>query len=196
MKIKYRQFFFLEEIKSFSTDDLKIYVITDQEQKNQLSNIALTASISAMEDKQFRVELSKYIKSNITSSSIGMPTFGMGIPTLVSFIVPKMIKYLNMNKLSRKSDEALLKKYTPVFIIITTHNDDKISWIKTGQIYEHIALLSTCKGLSTAMWASPIQIGEYYKNFQKILNTNFRPQTFFRLGYAAKLPPHSPRLPV
>lgn len=171
-----------------------MYVIADQEQKNQLSDIALVASISAMEDKQFRAELSKYVKPNTTSSPIGMPAFGMGIPTPISFVVLKMIKYFNMNKLSRKSDETLLKKYTPVFVIIATRRDDKISWIKTGQIYEHIALLTDSQGLKTAMWAAPIQIGEYYKNFQKILNTDFRPQAFFRLGYAVKSPPHSPRL--
>jgi len=185
---------FLEEIKSFSVDDLQIFVIIDHEQKNQLSDIALSASISAMEDKNFRLELSKYIKPNTTSSPIGMPAFGMGIPTPISFIAPIMIKYLNMNKLSRKSDEALLKKHTPFFVIIAARCDDKISWIKTGKIYEHIALLSTRHGLSNAMWASPIQIGEYYKNFQKILNTDFRPQAFFRLGYASKFPHHSPRL--
>jgi nitroreductase len=186
--------YFLEEIKNFSADDLQIYIVTNQEQKNQLADIAISASVAAMEDKNFRHELSQYIKPNTTLSPLGMPCFGMGIPTLVSFIAPTMIKYLNMNKLSRKKDEDLLKKHTPVFVIIATHNDNQESWIKTGQLYENIALLATREGLSTAMWAAPIQIGEFYKDFQNVLNTNFRPQAFFRLGYAVQQTPHSPRL--
>jgi nitroreductase len=185
---------FLEEIKNFSTDDLQIYIVADQEQKNQLADIAISASVVAMEDKDFRHELSQYVKPNTTSSLLGMPCFGMGIPTPISFIASTMIKYLNMNKLSRKKDKDLLKKHTPIFVIIATRNDNQESWIKTGQLYENIALLATREGLSTAMWAAPIQIGEFYKDFQKVLSTDFRPQAFFRLGYAVKQTPHSPRL--
>jgi nitroreductase len=185
---------FFEEIQKYTDNDLEIHIIKDKDKKDKLADIALAASIYAMEDKNFRYELSQYVKSNITSSPIGMPCFGMGIPTLVSFIVPTMIKYFNMNKLSRKKDEALLKKHTPVFVIIATRQDDKLHWIKTGQVYEKIALLATREGLSTAMWAAPIQINEFYKEFQKILNTNFRPQAFFRLGFPTKQTPHSPRL--
>jgi len=187
---------FLQEIKRYSDNDLQIYVVTDQKQKEQLANTALTASIMAMEDKSFRRELSQYVKPNTTSSPIGMPCFGMGIPSLVSFIAPTMIKYLNMNKFSHKKDETLLKKHTPVFVIITARADDKPSWLKTGELYEKIALLAIREGLSTAMWAAPIQIGEYYCEFQKILQTDFRPQAFFRSGYAIKSTLHSPRLPA
>ena len=187
---------FLQEIKNYSTDDLRVYIITDQDQKKRLADIALAASIAAMDDKNFRRELSQYVKSNTTSSPVGMPCFGMDIPTPVSFIAPTMIKYLNMNKLSHKKDEALLKNHTPVFVVVATQKDDKINWIKTGQIYERIALLAVREGLLTAMWAAPIQIGEYHKDFQKVLNTEFRPQAFFRLGYASKKMSHSPRLPA
>lgn len=187
---------FLQEIKHYATDDLQIYIVADQGQKEQLADAALAASITAMEDKNFRLELSQYVKANTTLSPVGMPAFGMGIPTPVSFLVPTMIKRLNMNKLNRQKDEILLKKHTPVFVVIATRFDDRPSWIKTGQIYERIALLAAREGFSTAMWAAPIQIGEYYREFQKILQTNFRPQTFFRLGYATQAPPHSPRLGV
>ena len=185
---------FMQEIKCFSADDLEICVITDQAQKGCLADIAIAAGITAMEDKKFRLELSQYVKSNITLLSVGMPAFGMGIPILVSFVAPTLIKYLNMNRLSRKSDEALLKRHTPVFVVIATREDNPINWIKTGQVYERIALFSTHEGLTTAMWAAPIQIGEYYREFQKILQTGFRPQAFFRLGYAGRETPHSPRL--
>lgn len=185
---------FLDNIKKYSNDDLEIHIIKDKEKKDKLADIAVAASVAAMENKDFRRELSQYVKPNITSSPIGMPCFGMGIPTPVSFIVPIMIKYLNMNKLSYKKDRILLKSHTPIFVIIATRNDDKLNWLKTGELYERIALIATREGLSTAMWAAPIQIGEYYRDFKEILETNFRPQAFFRLGYAVKTPSHSPRL--
>jgi hypothetical protein len=149
-----------------------------------------------MENKKFRLELFHYIKPNTTKSFTGMPCFGMNIPTPISYLAPYLIKFLNMNKLSKKKDLDLLKKQTPPFVIISTKNDEPNSWIKTGMIYEEIALMAQKNNINTAMLASAIQIKDYYKDLQKTLKTNFRPQAFFRLGYAIKETPHSPRLPA
>lgn len=185
---------FLEQIQGFSSGDMRVTVVTDQNLKSAITDTALNASIAAMEDKDFRLELSRYVKSNITSSSIGMPCFGMGIPTLFSFIVPTIIRYLNVNKINNKKDKKLLKEQTSSLVILETQNDDKLSWLKTGQIYEKIALMATASRLATAMWAAPIQIGEFYKDIQKILKSFLRPQVLFRLGYPLEQTKHSPRL--
>jgi hypothetical protein len=99
-----------------------------------------------------------------------------------------------MNRVNRKKDEVLLTRHTPAFVVISTKADDRKSWLRAGEVYEHNALLAAHAGLATGVWAAPIQIGEFYKEFQKILKTNFRPQMFFRLGYPTKPTRHSPRL--
>jgi len=184
----------LQKVKSLSTDNLRIDMMSDQQKKNQLADVAIEAGITAMEDDNFRKELSHYVKSNITSSPIGMPAFGMGIPAPISFIAPAMLKRINMNKKTRKKDKKLLKEHTPLFIVISTKEDNPITWMKTGQVYEEITLRATRDNLTTQPWAAPIQIREYYKEFQKILNIEFRPQFFCRMGYPIKPTPHSPRL--
>ena len=80
-------------------------------------------------------------------------------------------------------------------VIISTRADDNGSWVKAGQIFQRIALLANAEGVSVAVWAAPIQIGEYYRDVQETINTQLRPQMFFRLGYAGKdMGGHSPRL--
>ena len=185
---------FLEQIKSLSNDNLNIHIVEDKDKKNALANTTLNAAIEAMGDKGFRRELSKYVKSNITRSKVGMPGFSLGIPTPISLIIPTLLKYININKLSRKQDEKLLKDHTPMFIMISTKDDNKKSWIKAGQMYEKIALLAESKNIKTSVWAAPIQIGDFYKGFQKVLQTDCRPQVFFRIGYSEKKSKHSPRL--
>lgn len=147
-----------------------------------------------MEDKNFRKELSEYLKSNITDSKLGMPAVGFGIPTLISFFAPTLIKYINVNKLSRKKDETLLKKYTPFLGIISTAKDNKESWIKAGRLYEQIALEAEKQNLSTAPLAAAIQTKNFHKDIQKLIQSNFRPQLIFRLGYSEKIAGHTPRL--
>lgn len=187
---------FLNEIKALATEDLRIDFIQTQAQKNEIVDVVLSSIGEAMADKNFREELSRYMKSNVTKSPIGMPGFGFGFPLLVSLIVPTILRYVNMSKISRKQDESLLKKSTPLFVVISTKRDEKISWVQAGRGYEQIALLATRMKIQTAILAAPIQISDHYKKLQNVLKTNFRPQVFFRVGYTDKTVPHSPRITV
>ncbi|MEK7187545.1 MAG: hypothetical protein AAB691_01700 [Patescibacteria group bacterium] len=185
---------FIEKLKSFETDDQKISVVLDKKEMNDIADVVLDAGVAAMDDPNFRLELSHYVKPNTTRSKVGMPGFGLGIPTPVSFIVPTLLKWVNVNRLSRKQDEALLKQHTPAFVLISTKQDTSLDWMKAGQAFESIALEAQRSGLKTAVWAAPIQIGEFYKKLQGVLKIDFRPQVFFRLGYTNKVTRHSPRM--
>ena len=186
----------LEKIKKASVfdQDTRIDFVQEQAKRNNIADTVMKASIKAMGDHGFRKELSKYVKSNITKSKVGMPAFGMGIPTPISLLAPTMIRYINMGKLNKKSDEELLKKHTPLFAIISTREDAKENWIKAGQAYQRVALEAERAGLKTAVMAAAIQIDEFYKELQGAFDTPFRPQVFFRMGYTKKESRHSPRL--
>lgn len=185
---------FLRKIKALATPTEALYLVSDENRRGLLADTALDAAAAAMANPDFRKELSQYVKSNLTKSKIGMPGFGLGFPTPISLIIPTLLKNFNMSKLSRKQDEALLKKFTPAHAIIATVRDEEESWLRAGALYERITLTAESEGIKTAVWAAPIQIGGYFKNFQRILNTSLRPQVFFRLGYTRAVTPHSPRL--
>jgi len=185
---------FFEHAQALSTKSLGLYFIQETSQKTQLADIVLSSLGDALSNVLFRKELSQYVKSNLTSSEVGMPGFGLGFPLPVSLLAPTLIKYVNVSKLSRKQDELLLKQFTPLFGVICTETDGQVDWIKAGQAYEHVALIAESMNLKTAILAAPIQIGDYYKSLQKILSTFFRPQVFFRLGYTNVAIPHSPRI--
>jgi hypothetical protein len=119
---------------------------------------------------------------------------GFGMPIILSFFAPFIIRRFNVNNASKKQDEELLKKHTPVFVIISSVKDDPKSWIRTGQIYERIALMAEKENIKTAPMAAAIQIGEYYKELQKCAGITTRPQMFFRMGYCDIPAPQSPRL--
>lgn len=187
---------FVTLVKSLATDEMRIDCITDQNIKNKTADIVIAAGIAAMDDRGFREELSHYIKSNITKASIGMPGFGFGMPLPVSLIASFVLKRFNMNKLSRKQDEKLLKEHTPVMVVISSKEDNTKTWMEAGQCYESIALAAEKNNINTAPMAAAIQIGNFYQELQKNLGISFRPQVFFRMGYASKTTLHSPRLSV
>ena len=184
---------FLEKIQELADDRVRVDLLTG-DKKNLAAEIAVEAAIEAMNDPEFRRELSSYVKNNFTRSKTGIPCFGMGIPDPISLLAPFLIKYINLNKLSKKKDEDLLKNHTPAIIVLSTPTDTKEDWLRAGQVYEKINLEAYKIQLATAMWAAPIQISDFYRELQKVTNTDNRPQALFRLGYPVKEVRHSPRL--
>ena len=187
---------FLVRIKSLSTNNLIVTVVTEKKLKDAVADVVNIAQIEAMEDDLFREELSHYVKSNLTMAKTGMPGFTLGMPLPISLIASRLIKKVNMSKKTMKKDDELLKLYTPVFILVSAVSDDNVSRVKAGQILERIWLMATKEGLSCAPLAAGVQVGEYYKNLQKILGLSSRPQAFLRMGYCGKSVRHSPRFYV
>src|SRR3989344_5798328 len=184
----------LEKLQSHSNSNIQILFTTEKETIKKIAEIVVEALVTAMDDKMFREELSHFVKPNTTNSPLGMPAFGFGISTPISLIAPKLLKYVNMNKLSRKQDLELLKNHTPALGVIATTEDNPRAWIEAGKIYESIALSAEENNLKTAPMAAVIQIDNFYKDLQSVLNTHLRPQIFFRLGYCQTTSPPSPRL--
>lgn len=187
---------FLSGIQKLSNKDVIVSVVVDKTTKASVADVVNAAQIEVMEEASFREELSHYIKSNLTKSKTGMPGFTLGMPLPISLIASRLIKRVNMSKKTMKKDDELLKLYTPVFVLVGTASDDNVSRVKAGQIFERIWLMATKEGLSCAPLAAGVQVGEYYKDLQKILGLSSRPQAFLRMGYCGKSVRHSPRFYV
>ena len=186
----------IENLKSLGDAETRIDIISDQNIKEKIANVIMAATDYAMNLQPFRDELSRYVISNISNSPTGMPGFTIGMPLPFSILAPRMIKLFNIGKLNHKQEDDLLKKHTTNFILISTKTDEKKDWIRIGMIYEKIALMSEQAGIRTAPLAAAIQMGNYYQDLQKILNTDFRPQFFCRIGYSDGPIYHSPRIDV
>ncbi len=183
----------LQSIRALASNSLRIDIVTDHSSIQKLGAIAINAGIAALDDTEFRRELSSYLKSNSTRSSVGMPGFGFGFPTPLALLAPTFIRFFNMERPAQKQNIALFEKTAGV-LVISTANDTEVDWLSVGRVYERIALLATQTGMVTAPWAATIQIGEHYREIQKILNMTERPQFFARLGFPTKPTHNSPRL--
>lgn len=185
---------FLEKLNRFSNQDFKVSVVIDRDIRHKISDLANAAQIEAMESNAFREELSHYIKSSFTSEKFGMPGFTLGIPAPISLIASRLIKKINMSKKTKKQDDALLKKSTPAFVVISSTSDDRIHWARTGRLLEKIWLIAESEGLCCAPLAAVAQLDEFSNKLRNVLHIEQRPQAFLRLGYCSRRARHSPRL--
>ncbi len=187
---------FLNSIPEFTNNYSVIAsVINEPKQKSQIAEIVLKAIESAFKDKGFTEELSHWLKPSLQKYHDGMPGYNIGVPWLLSFIIPWAMKHFNMSKQQRDINKSPLY-HSATYIILSTTGDSKKDWVNTGQALEQIWIEAEKENIKLAVFAAPIEIKDYYKDFQQLLNTSSRPQMFVRLGYTNKIPKPSPRLAI
>jgi hypothetical protein len=81
-------------------------------------------------------------------------------------------------------------------VVIASETEDKATWVRTGQVYERLALQTTALGIKSAFLNQPIEVSELRSQFQSALGLGASlPQLLMRFGYADALP-RSLRRPV
>ena len=121
-----------------------------------------------------------------------MPGYYIGIPWLLSFAMPFMIRHLPMSKKQKEMNEPLLDTVS-AFVVISVKKDAAGLWLKAGEIFERAALLAQGAGVKVGVFGGPIEISGCSEKLQNLLHSEFRPVMFIRLGFAEKTPPKSPR---
>lgn len=85
---------------------------------------------------------------------------------------------------------------SPGAVVVASDADDKAAWVRTGQVYERLALTMTALNIKSAFLNQPIEVAELRSQFQSALGLGgAAPQLLVRYGYAAALP-RSLRRPV
>ncbi|MDB4939631.1 MAG: nitroreductase [Candidatus Doudnabacteria bacterium] len=185
---------FLDKLKNLDPMVQVNFVIAES-QKKQITEIVASAAEVALDDQSFRNELSAWVRPSLNRYDDGMPGYTLGMPFLLSLVFPKILKNSKMGKQQKKMDTVLLNK-TPAFVILSSAEDNKESWVNTGRVFERIALMAEKENVKISPLGAPIEVGEFYKDIQKVLNLDTRPQMFLRLGYTNKTAKFAPRLNI
>jgi hypothetical protein len=92
--------------------------------------------------------------------------------------------------------DAKKLRSSPLAVVVASASDDKTNWVRTGQVYERLALKTTSLNIKSALLNQPIEGGKIRLQFQSALGLGeFVPQLLIRMGYAEAMP-SSLRRPV
>lgn len=81
-------------------------------------------------------------------------------------------------------------------VVVASAAEDKAAWVRTGQVYERLALKLTSLDIKSAFLNQPIEVAHLRAQFQQAIGLgSSAPQLVVRFGYAAPLP-RSLRRPV
>jgi hypothetical protein len=174
---------------------LNLIVTHDRSSKKRIMELAEKGDHIVWDNPKFKEEHLKWIRHNLTVDHDGMPAFTVGIPLLPSLFAKFVIRKSNFSKIQAKKNQHLLNS-TPYFAFILSKNHGIETWIKIGETFEEISLVTTQEGIATAILAQIVEVGDLYKEAMRVLKTDLRPQLFFRMGFPSKASEHSPRRSV
>lgn len=172
---------FIETIFSKSKDDI-----------NSLASLTAQGLKLAYKKPSFRKEMSRWIHHNLSKKRDGMPGYALKMPFLLSFIIPTAIRFFNLGKLLAKLNYKSFSS-APLVCGLFCANDLEKSWLLVGKVAERIMLEFQSRGLQTSIFVASIEMGDLYKNVQKVFRTNLRPQLLFCIGYMKTTQPKTPK---
>jgi hypothetical protein len=119
-----------------------------------------------------------------------------GTSWLMSKLGQLAVSHLDMGRSQAKKDSAVVMS-APVLGIISSQNDDRLSQVQVGQVYERLCLLAASMGIWTQPMSQIVQVPELKQEVAKLIPAKgVTPQHPFRLGYALPEKKRTPRRPL
>ena len=146
-------------------------------------------------DPRFRHELAEW--THYRRSDDGMPQPADSLRSLLDLETPLLsgaIRTFNVVGAVAASDEELAEG-SPLLACLSTDNDERESWLATGQALQALLLTATQQGLSASFLNQPIEVDYLRPRLRELLSIDSWPQILLRIGHGQPQP-RSLRRPV
>lgn len=174
-----------------------LQIVTNPRDLDAIVEYLNHGDLSQYADPAFVDELTTWLRFNkkeAMATRDGLYTLCSGNPE-----VPRWLGQLFVagTKPQQQADaDAQKLRSSPAAIVVAAAADDKTAWVRTGQVYERLALTMTTLNIKSAFLNQPIEVAALRSQFQRTLGLgDALPQLLVRIGYANALP-HSPRRPL
>jgi nitroreductase len=176
----------LERIKACVIEEgIALHLTGDLEPRRKADELAGRADAIQFADPDFCEELGYWIGEG-----------AFGTPWLLTKLAQLASAYLDLGKyVAKPNSERLLN--APVFGIICAKENDRLSQVKVGQVFERIYLTATALGIRLQPMSQLTAVPEIRAELADLIpKKDTFPQQPFRLGYAEAEGSHTPRRPI
>jgi len=164
-----------------TVEGVRIDLTDDDNVKIKAEELYTQGILTNFANPKYRQELAYWVGEGV-----------FGTPWLISQLARLAVSRASYGKsTAEKGSKALLS--ASHLGLISSKTDDKLSWVKTGQVFERLALTATSLDIRIQVGSDICQIPELRKKLQAIIpGMKEIPQMPFRLGYAEP-EKHTPR---
>ena len=174
-----------------------LHVITSPTELATVGEYVNQGNLRQYAEPTFVDELIAWVRFNKKEALASLD--GLYAPSSGNPEVPRWLGQLvvaGMQPPQQADADAAKLRSSPGAVVVASASDDKTAWVRTGQVYERLALTMTALNIKSAFLNQPIEVAAVRGQFQSALGLGAAlPQLLVRFGYAAPLP-RSLRRPV
>ncbi len=154
-------------------------------------------NLSQYADKPFINELIHWVRFNkkeALASLDGLYSRCSGSPEVPRWLGQMVVSGTNPQQ--QADTDAKKFRSSSGAVLIASSSDDKTAWVRTGQVYERLALEMTSLDIKSAFLNQPNEVTAVREQFRSAMNLKeAQPQLLVRFGHADQMP-RSLRRPV
>jgi hypothetical protein len=174
-----------------------LQVLTDRADRETVVEYLNQGNLSQYGDPAFVDELIAWLRFNKREALASLD--GLFSRCSGNLEVPRWLgqRFLTTTTPQQQAEaDARKLRSSPAAVVISAETDTKSAWVRTGQVFERLALMTTARNIKSALLNQPIEVPSVRAQFQSAVGLgSMLPQLVVRLGYANALP-CSPRRPV
>ncbi|NWF81531.1 MAG: twin-arginine translocation signal domain-containing protein [Chloroflexi bacterium] len=174
-----------------------LQVLTSAAERETVLEYVTRGNLQQYADKAFVAELIAWLRFNkreALATLDGLYTRCAGKPEVPRWLGQRFVAGTQPQQ-QADADAAKLRS-APAVAVIASTTDDRVAWVRTGQVYERLALTTTALNIRSALLNQPVEVAVLRAQFQQALGLRETlPQLVIRMGYAGAMP-RSPRRPV
>jgi nitroreductase len=135
-------------------------------------------------DKSFRRELAAWMRPNATRRRDGIPGYSVGLPSVVSYVGPFVLRTFDWGRGQAARDHQLAAG-SPILAVVATDTDGPRDWLVAGQALQHVLLTARARGLATSFLNQPIEVAELRPRLAALIGGG-APQLVLRIGFGGE----------
>lgn len=137
--------------------------------------------LMAYNDPKFRKEMSEWFNNGFSKKPTGIPSYSLRMPLPISFIFSWLVRNFDIGKRLGFLNYISINS-APAALVVTADENTPEHWIETGRFAERFVLQANILGYKTSFFTAAIEMGDFYKGIQKLLNTSAIPQFIIIYG--------------
>jgi hypothetical protein len=186
----------VKELAKLNTiDDLRLSFIQSKQDIQKISSLTAEGLKTAYKDPKFRKEMSGWVNSNLSSRNEGIPGYSLRMPLLLSLAFPFLVRNFNIGRRIGQINYISMASSALVTVMFA-RRDTKENCINTGRLAERMMLYLQSNNIKTSIFVASVEMGELYKEVQKLTGLNLIPLFVFCAGYMSHNQKQTPRHPL
>lgn len=161
---------------------LNIHVVSQKADIEKLANLTAEGLKTAYRSKSFRSEMASWMRNSLTRKKDGLPGYSLKMPFLISFVFPYLVRMFDIGKKLAFLNRISISS-APHICILSSDGETKEEWLETGRLGERLMLEAQSQGAQTSIFVASLEIGDIYKEVQKVLRTSRTLNFLFAIGY-------------